>query len=417
MKNVLLINSNREIAARMLQDREDIRLSVITPLKQQGYYRGGTDVEVVDSIADLTQVRLAALRVRERNPFEYVVSPAEWSVQAGGYIRSYFGLPGIDYKVANAFSNKYVMKQELAAAGLPVASFRLLSRLTDALAAGDELGWPMVVKRACGGGSGYVLAVRDADHLRSLATDDSTARLRAAPFPLMAEELIDIEAEFHCDGVITGGKVRFAPVSRYFKPVLQSVGGVIGSYTLPDDHLETRIISDLHDRVVNALGLTDGVTHLEVFKCSRGYVIGEIACRPGGGGIPEQMQHQYGVDLWNIFLAASMNETVDIDTSPRSDHMIQYMLPRPAGTVTAISSTEQLLSLPGVVHADVKTKVGDVIEGPLDSSIYAGVVLMRAESETQVHERVAEINSQFRLEVAEGGRQPRTPATGISKNA
>ncbi|REK84544.1 ATP-grasp domain-containing protein [Streptomyces inhibens] len=417
MKNVLLINSNREIAARMLQDRKDVRLSVITPPKHRDYYDDDTDVEVVDSIADLTQVRLAALRIRERNPFEYVVSPAEWSIQAGGYIRSYFGLPGVDYKVANAFSNKYVMKQELAAAGLPVARFRLLSQLTDALTVGDDLGWPMVIKRACGGGSGYVLAVHDADHLRSLATDNSTARLRAAPFPMMAEELIDIEAEFHCDGVVRDGKVRFAPVSRYFKPVLRSVGGVIGSYSLPDDHPETRVVSDLHDRVVAALGLTDGVTHLEVFKSSHGYLIGEIACRPGGGGIPEQVQHQYGVDLWSVFLDVSMGETVDINTSPRSDHMIQYMLPRPAGTVTAITPAESLLSVPGVVYADVKTKVGDLVGGPLDSSIYAGVVVMRAESEAQVHERVAQIDARFRVEVAKDGKRPTTPAAGTSESA
>jgi hypothetical protein len=94
-KNVLLINSSCHIAARLLQDRPDIRLTAITIEKYRRFYDDGTDVEFVDSVADLTQVRLAALRIRERNPFDWVVSPSEWSVQAGGYIRSYFGLPGI----------------------------------------------------------------------------------------------------------------------------------------------------------------------------------------------------------------------------------------------------------------------------------------------------------------------------------
>jgi biotin carboxylase len=345
-----------------------------------------------------------------------VVSPSEWSIQAGGYIRSYFGLTGANYKVANAFSNKFVMKQELAAAGLQVANFRMLNQFTDALTAGDELGWPMVVKRACGGGSEYVCAVRDADHLRALTTDDSTARLRAAPYPLMAEELIDIEAEFHCDGVVVDGKVRFAPVSRYFEPVLWSVGGVIGSYTLPDDHSDARIVADLHDQVVTALGLGDGVTHLEVFKCSRGYLIGEIACRPGGGGIAAQLRQQYGVDLWSTFLAVSLGDTIDVDTSQRSDHLIQYMLPRPVGTVTAITAIDDLLSAPGVVHADVKTRVGDTLDGPLDSSIYAGVVLMRADTETQVSERVAEIGRRFHVEVAEHDRRPAPAVSTVIEN-
>ncbi|MGW5401755.1 ATP-grasp domain-containing protein [Streptomyces sp. NPDC003952] len=414
MKNVLLINSSREIAARMLQKRDDIRLSVITMPEYAGYYADGADVEVVDTIEDLTQVRLAALRIRERNPFRYVVSPSEWSIQAGGYVRSYFGLPGSGYEVANAFSNKYVMKQRLSAAGVPVARFRLIDRFAGAEAAAEEIGWPLVVKRSCGGGSEYVLPVHDADHLRLLAHDDSTGPIRTAPYPLMAEELVDIEAEFHCDGVVRDGRVRFAPVSRYFEPVLRSVGGVIGSYTLPDEHPDTLAVTALHERVVAALGLTDGVTHLEVFKTPHGHLVGEVACRPGGGGIADQVLHQYGVDLWSTFLSTSLGEPVYVDTLPRTDHMIQYMLPRPVGTVTAITPAEELLAAPGAVYAKVGTAVGDRLDGPVDSSVYAGVVLLRAATEDQVHERVADIGRRFRIEVAESAADAVRAAAGAA---
>ncbi|MGW1617786.1 ATP-grasp domain-containing protein [Streptomyces sp. NPDC002172] len=402
MKNVLLINSGRENAARALQQREDINLSVITMPEYAHYYSPGVDVEVIDTVEDLTQVRLAALRIRARNPFDYVVAPSEWSIQAGGYIRSYFGLPGTGYAVSNAFSNKFVMKQELAAAGLSVANFRRLDAFGDAPAAGDDLGWPIVVKRAFGGGSEDVFVVRDADHALALAGDDSTANLRAGAYPLMAEELIDIETEFHCDGIVVDGEVRFAPVSRYFAPVLRSVGGVIGSYTLPDDHPDAEIITALHERVVAALGLTDGVTHLEVLKCSRGYLIGEIACRTGGGGITPQLEHQYGVDQLSALLELSMGGMVDVKQPPRTDHMIQYMLPRPLGTVTEVTPVRELLAVPGVVHAEVKIKAGDVFHGPLDSSVYAGIVVMRAADEDQVAQRVTEIGRRFRVTVAEG---------------
>jgi biotin carboxylase len=400
MKNVLLINTTQEVPARMLQDRDDIRLSVITTPAYRGLYDEDTDVELVDSIADLTQVRLTALRIRERNPFDHVVSPQEWSVLAGGYIRSYFGLPGIDFAVANAFSNKFVMKQQLAAAGLPVPRFRRLNTFTDALAAGDELGWPLIVKRACGGGSGYVLALDGPDHLRSLAADRHTNRMRSAPYPLMAEELIDMEAEFHVDAVVCDGKTRFAAVSRYLTPVLNSVGGGIGSYTLPDHHPDTRTTTELHDQVITALGLTDGITHLETFKTPTGHLIGEIACRPGGGGIAPQLHHQYNLDLWKTFLHLSLNEPVNPDTTPRTDHMAQYMLPRPTGTITTLTTTQELTTAPGVVHADIKATPGDTLEGPLDSSIYAGIVLIRADTEEQIHQRIAHIDNLFHIEVA-----------------
>ncbi|MFF1360967.1 hypothetical protein [Streptomyces sp. NPDC058297] len=397
----------------MLQRREDIRLSVITMPEYVDYYGPGVDVEVVDTIEDLTQVRLAALRIRARNPFDHVVAPSEWSIQAAGYIRSYFGLPGTGYAVSNAFSNKFVMKQELAAAGLPVANFRRLDSFADAADVGDGLGWPIVVKRAFGGGSEDIFVLRDADHARALATADSTANLRAAPYPLLAEELIDIETEFHCDGIVVDEQVRFAPVSRYFAPVLRSVGGVIGSYTLPDDDPDARVVAELHERVVAALGLTDGVTHLEVLKCARGYLIGEIACRTGGGGIAPQLEHQYGVDHLSALLDLSMGQPLDIEQPARSDHMVQYMLPRPIGTVTAVTPLEELLAAPGVVHAEVGIKVGDAFHGPVDSSVYGGIVVMRAADEAQVAERIAEIDRRFRVTVAGSGyAQPVLAAVG-----
>lgn len=411
-KNVLLINSGRRIVARILQDRPDVNLSVISMPGYLEYYDEGTDLEVVDSVEDLTQVRMAALRIRARNPFTHVVAPSEWSVQAGGYIRSYFGIPGPDYRTANAFSNKYAMKQAFAAAGLPVANFRLLGEFTEVPAAGAELGWPLIVKRACGGGSEYVLKVRDAEHARELAADPDTAALRGAPYPLMAEECVDIETELHCDGVVVGGRVPFAPVSKYLTPVLRSVGGVIGSYTLPDDDPDARVVRDLHDRVIRAFGLTDGVTHLEVFKCARGYLVGEIACRGGGGGIAPMLRHQYGVDLWETFVATALGEPADLGTPARARHMLQYMLPLPVGTVTAITPAEELLEAPGVVYARVDTAAGDTFAGPVDSSVYAGIVVVAADSEAQVHERVAELGRRFRVEVA--GDEPAPELVGAA---
>ncbi|MER6597620.1 ATP-grasp domain-containing protein [Streptomyces parvus] len=399
MKRVLLINTSSEPAARLLQERAGIRLSVITTPGYRRFYAEDTDVVIVDSVEDLTQVCRAALEIRKRNPFAYVVSPSELSLQAGGYIRSYFGLPGTGYETTNAFSNKHVMKQRLAAAGLPVARFRPMSQFTDASEAAETLGWPVVVKPAIGGGAEDVFVLRDAAQVQELATAELTAQLRESPYPMLGEEFIDIEAEFHCDAVIVGGEVHFAAVARYFSPVLKSVGALVGSYTLPDDHPDATVVAELHAAAVKALGLGDGVTHLEVLKCSQGYLIGEVACRPGGGGIAEQLLHQYGVDIWMEFLATSLDDPVtSVQLGPR-DHLIQYMLPRPPGTIRHISTAEELLAVPGVVHADVRVAPGDTATGVVHSATFAGLVLAKADTEEQVHERIAQLGARYEIDV------------------
>ncbi|MFD8236339.1 ATP-grasp domain-containing protein [Streptomyces sp. NPDC059696] len=401
MKRVLLINTTKQTAARMLQERSDIQLSVITDPRFRHFYTGDTDLELVTNVLDVSEVRLAALRIRQRNPFTHVVAPAELNVPTGGYIRSHFGVRGAGFDMANAFTNKYVMKQRLHEAGIPVADFRLLGDLTEVTRAARHLGWPVVVKPVLGGGAEDVFVLRDERETAELAASERSRGLREWPYPLLAEEYVDIREEFHCDAVVRQGEVVFAAVAKYAAPVLGSVGDYIASYTLPDEHPQALLVKELHSAAVQALGLRDGVTHLEVLKSADRHLVGEIACRPGGGGIAEQMLHQYGVDLWHEFLAASLEEPSAVTAKPATDYLAQFMLPRPNGRIEAISTNEELLRCPGAVHADVRASVGEVSHRVINSAAHAGVVLLRGDTEAQIRERMHLLREAYEITLGE----------------
>ncbi|MFF0292565.1 ATP-grasp domain-containing protein [Kitasatospora sp. NPDC004614] len=397
MKRVLLVNTSGDVAARRLQDRTDLQLSVITSPNYRGFYREDTDVTYVDNVEDLTQVRLAALEIRRRNAFEHVVSPSEYSLQAAGYVRSYFGIPGVGYETANAFSNKYVMKQRLHAAGLPVARFRLLGSFDDAAEAARELGWPVVVKPALGGGSEDIFAVHSAEHLAELATSERTLSLRTSPYPMIAEEFVDIATEYHCDGMVVDGEVRFASVAKYFTPLLQAVGDLVGSYTVPVDDPVAKEIRDLHDAAVAALGLTGGVTHLEVFQTSTGFLIGEVSCRPGGGGIADLVAHHHGIDPWHVLIETALGESPAVDAHTMDGCSAVYFLPRPQGTIVELSTEADLRALPGVTHVEIRARIGELETGAMHSATQTGFVLLNAPTETEVAEHVAALTRAYRI--------------------
>jgi biotin carboxylase len=400
MKRVLLLNSDNHRVVPLLEKRTDLRLSVITSRPYARFYGPDTDVVRIDDIHDLTGVRLAALEIRRRNPFDHVVSPSEFSLQAGGYLRSYFGLPGPGYDVSNAFSNKYVMKQWLQAAGLPVTPFRQLADLSEAGAAATELGWPVVVKPVIGGGSEDVFVIPDDAALRDLIGSAASESLRRSPYPIIAERFLDITEEFHCDGIVSDGEPRAAPVAKYFAPVLSSVGKVVGSYSLPDAEPDAVRVAEIHHALVKAFGLRDGVTHLEVLKAGGEFVVGEVTHRPGGGGIPELLAHQYGIDIFQTLVDVSIGDGYLGAPRPADDFLVQYILPRPRGVVTSISSADELAALPGVEHVDIRQRPGDEDNEVIHSASSAGVVLIRAATQTQARARIDLLSRTYRIEVS-----------------
>ncbi|BFU47390.1 hypothetical protein [Krasilnikovia sp. MM14-A1004] len=401
MKYVLLINTNKEIPARRLLARADIALAVVTTPRYRHFYPDGTRLEVVDDIENVAEVKLAALRLLSDVPFSHVVAPSEFNLQPAAFVRSYYGLAGPGYDMVNAFTNKYVMKQRLRDHGIPVAPFTRVARLSEAGDAAAELGWPIVVKPVVGGGAEDVLVIHDdADLARHCAAGRSERMLAFGHF-LVAERFLTIDEEFHCDGILSEGEIRLSAVSRYFAPVLGSVGHVVGSYTLPESDPRTAIVRDLHRSVVRAMGLRDGVTHLEAFRVGDRFIVGEVAIRPGGGGIPQQLSEQYGVDIWDALIATSLNEPVATVSRQPDDYLAQYMLPLRRGRITRISSADELRDIPGVVHAEVRHRVGDQVTRALNSVAMAGLVLVRARTETEIHAAVQALHERYELQTVE----------------
>jgi biotin carboxylase len=401
--HVLLINSGKaEAADQLLTAAADVELDILTEPAYAPMYRAGTRLNFVDDIGDMTAVRRAALDLLAEHPIHHIVAPSERSLQAGGYLRSFLGLPGLTFEVANRFSNKAVMKARLAEHGLPLAPYRVVGRAAGIPAEAAELGWPVVIKPALGTGSMNVFVARGPDDLADLLASPLTEHLRNADCPLLVEAFVEMEAEYHSDGVVDGGVLRFASVSRYLTTQLDTVGGFNGSYVLPDSSPDVGAIRELHTAAVAALSLPAGVTHLEVYKTAGGFVVGEISCRPAGGGITDAVQEQYGIDLWRIFMESALNREISLPTplrAARDEVVAVSLLPARPGRVVRISTADELARIPDVLRVEMSATVGTVIGHRLHSASASGQVLIAAADEETVRKRVDELMQTFVLDV------------------
>ncbi|MER5770841.1 ATP-grasp domain-containing protein [Streptomyces sp. NPDC001985] len=402
---VVLCSRRRALADRLFDSPLLDRVSVVTEEGHSHTFPPGVTVREIGDIQDPTQVLRAVLELDRRQPVGHVVAAVEFSQATGGYVRSVLGLPGTGFETALAFSHKYVMKRRLADAGLPVTRFAQAAGVAEVPGAAERTGWPCVVKPTFGGGCMNVKVFRSPEEFGAFASSPAADGLRAARFPLAVERFVEMEGEYHCDAVVHEGAVVFAAPSRYFAPSLGQLDNVSGSYCLPAAHPDHDPVLKLNSRVLQALGLRSGVTHLELFKTSEGLLVGEVACRPAGAGIVDAVRLQYGVDLHEAFLATSLGRAPEVTQRRRPDIVVNANLPIRPGRITRLVTGGELAALPGTVEVRMLKAVGDTVSTDLTAASATGRVFYTAGDEAEVLARHRLLSDAFYLETSEDGAE------------
>ncbi|MFF7445933.1 MULTISPECIES: ATP-grasp domain-containing protein [unclassified Streptomyces] len=343
-RQVLLLNSDKPEVLQALARRPDVTVRVITRKAYADLYRGH-EVAYVDSFADLTQVEQAAYELAAHGPVEHVVAATEKSVPAAGLVRMLLGVPGPGFDQSLAGAHKRAMKDTLRAAGLPVTDYAQAATVDDVPRAAQRVGWPVMIKPVFGAGSKSTYRVDSPEEFAARHSGGEFADLAEKRLPVQVERLVRFTHEYHCDGVVHDAEVVRAAVSRYFLPPLHTSPSLNSGYVADQTDPFSREVLELHQRVVAALGLSAGVTHLEVFRTEAGPVIGEVAVRPGGMGISRMWWHAFGVDLWEEFVRVTTGERPGRpDHAPRPETVGRTRLPALPGL------RERVLAVPGVLE-------------------------------------------------------------------
>ncbi|MGW3183782.1 ATP-grasp domain-containing protein [Kitasatospora sp. NPDC001119] len=397
--NVLLVHVKKNLLPDRVRTAAEIgHLTVITEPGHAQQYGPDVDVRLIHDVQDPEALRLEVLRVLRERRIDRIFAPFELGQAQTGYVRTYFGIPGTGSEVAHAFSSKYAMKQLMHRAGLPVADFRLAHSLDQVPALAAELGWPVVVKPMIGGGSIDVRVLNTPEQFEEFSVSPEASPIRALRVPLVVEKFVEMTAEYHCDGLVQDGKVVFAASSRYLVPVLDH-GATFGSMTLPAGDLVRARMEELHTRAVAALGLTDGVTHMEFFGTEDGLIAGEIACRPAGGGIPDALALHTGVDVWQACLLLALGLEPKLDRVLEQGVIAHCYLPLEPGRIVAMTGAEELRSLPSVIDVKMLRQVGETVPERLNSAAASGLVFLRADSVEEAEAAVAHVYEVFRIEI------------------
>ena len=209
-------------------------------------------------------------------------------------LRERFGMPGMNVDQVTGFRDKQLMKERVKAAGLRVPhSFRVRSE-TETRAAAEQIGFPLILKPISGAGSA------DTYKVSSQAELEAVLKVMRHVGEASCEEFIEGE-EFTYDTICVGGKPLYENSAAYLPPPLIARSNEWISPVIITVRDMTRLRPGvlLGRKVLGALGMGDGFTHMEWFLTKKGEaVFGEIGCRPGGAHLVDQMNYTGDVDLF-----------------------------------------------------------------------------------------------------------------------
>jgi biotin carboxylase len=280
--------------------------------------------------------------------YTHVIAGTDAAVYPAAVARREVGARHSPTTTALRCRDKLAMKEYLAGHAIPMTDFMAEADAPSPAAVVARLGMPVVRKRRkSSGGRGLELIDRAGDLL--LRRDGRNILERYVDAP-----------EASVESFIQQGEIRFVNTTRYLEK--RHVNFVPAAF----DAALQAAIGALNHRVIEALRIRWGMTHLEVYLADHGLLFGEIALRPPGGYIMNALHHAYGFDPWAALLAVELGEPFDFPADIAAYAGVELFHPG-AGRITAIRGREQVQQHPATREFRLKIRPGDTL-GTRDSA-------------------------------------------------
>lgn len=270
------------------------------------------DIAIVEDALSASHIAAACEKIRKQygaiSRVTGILEPLQVPLAEA---RTLLGVDGPDPGTALRFRDKALMKDTFRAAGLPCARHKLCQTAQDGIDFARHIGLPVVLKPPAGAGCRSTWRIDDLGSLADAMRDIAPSAQR----PVLAEEFLR-GREGSLEIVAIGGKVVAESLSRYLPSPLEVLRNPWMQWVcwLPRDLRgpEYREVLALGPKVIDVLGLRDGIAHLEWFLRDDGSVaIGEVAARPPGGQLSLMTGIVHGADIYRTWARAVVDGEFD----------------------------------------------------------------------------------------------------------
>ncbi|ARQ13310.1 biotin carboxylase-like ATP-grasp domain-containing protein (plasmid) [Rhizobium etli] len=312
------------------------------------YLAAGAFESICVDTDDMEAMVQECSKARARYGLAGITSPLDAFYAKVGKLCQHFKLPGPDPVSIERCCDKFVQRQLLKQAGVPIPAFRSASKITEVEAFGYEVGLPAILKPTQGSGSSGVRLCQDAQELTKHA-----AVLLEAEHKRQSSPRILVEEYAHgpyYSAIIMGNEVIGISTAVFGQPP----HFVYHQYNLPADlnEDERKRIADIALNCLRALGLGWGPANIEFRWTKRGPVVIEVNPRLSGTPDPQMTGAAYGIDLITEHIKLVIGRAWDLRARRSDVAAARFLVPNSEGILEWIDGGSRAAEIKGV--AEVK---------------------------------------------------------------
>ncbi|MFI5751119.1 ATP-grasp domain-containing protein [Streptomyces sp. NPDC051644] len=347
------------------------------------------DNAVVD-LTDPTALLAGGRALADRHDLAGVVTWDEWNLVPTARLARALGLSSNSVEVMRACRNKATARTLFARHGVPSAASMKARTLLEAGLATMTLGFPAVIKPAAFAGSIGVMRVDRPEVLPAAFAfaSEGASRSREDTGVLVEEYLDGPEVSVEC--VTHRGETTAVAVTRKHlgpAPYFDETGHTVDAA----DPLLAQV-APAAAAAVRALGVTDGVQHVELRLVSGRPRLIEVNARIGGDMIGHLVRLATGIDLPKAAADLACGRAPDLTPTRREAAGIRMLYPDASGTLTQRQiNTPFAAHTPWLRQVQWIREIGEKLRLPPEGDLFtarAGFYIVTGRTTAEVTERL-----------------------------
>jgi len=365
--------------------------TIVTDISEQAPGRDFAD----EFIQIDTNDHLGLLEIARAKQISLVLADqSDRIVPTAAFLNEQLGLDGIRPDTARVFTDKYAMRNALANSRIAMPFYAEVANVEEALKAARDWGYPAILKPKNSQSSFGVFKVDDEQAVRqsfaASVRESRDGKILIEEFIAGTEVTVEaLSIEGTCTVLAISEKEHYS-----FNPCVAR--RLVYPPRLAPKILQT--ITETAERVVNALGLQDGISHAEYrVRDDMPYLV-EVAARGGGCHIASVIiNHVSGVDAYELLIARLLGDKVELPERLQRAANLEF-LDFPPGQVKAIRGLDLVRASGLAQEIDLEFCPGDTIKAPSDDKSRLGYFISLGETRDVVDEKAARVKEMVSVE-------------------